>query len=206
MKLSSIMQRRFAAYIVFVPLLFMAGCVGPKIAGKVVGETYTSAQQDYSVPFPLSPSWGGRIRGDSTNDNDNGVTFMDDSGGRVSFYALQLSVLSGWSNSLQVESREKQLDSIVKKMYGGTSAIHFDPSIRGGTVSFLTLEKRPQRKNPAMVGVAAFIQRNQLYLVETDLSDATKFLNRNPADELEKWLEKRAIELVQTIQVTQKNN
>ena len=180
--------------------------MGPKIAGKVVGETYTSAQQDYSVPFPVDPGMGGRVVGDSTNDNDNGVTFQDDLGSRVSFYALPFDVNSDWAKSLQIEGREKPLNWFLGKLYGSSITIHYHPEIRDGTSSFLFVKNEPDRKDPMVkASAAAFIRGNRIYIAETDLPTATTILWKNQPDESEQkhdeWLENRAVELVQTIQI-----
>src|SRR5208282_4933216 len=110
------MRKLFIATTFLTVSIFITGCLGPKLTGKVVGETYISARQDYSIPFPVDPGMGGRVVGDSTNENDNGVTFVDDLGSRVSFYALPFDANTELAKSMQSEGREKNARLGFKKI------------------------------------------------------------------------------------------
>jgi hypothetical protein len=163
----------------------------------VSGNFYTSARGDFSVPFPVSPEVGGRV----VHDDAQSVTFHDNWGSKISFYSTPISPQSPMMTVLQKQGREKALDTLMIDLgrYGNDLALHFHPEILGGAVSFVYL-----RPVGPKTGVAAFIANDRVYLVETDLLPGVQLLSKDDEDAQkgrDEWLEKRAADLLQTIQV-----
>jgi len=116
----------------------------------------------------------------------------------VFMHCLSMQILN-WRNQCKAKDVKKTLDWVLRKFYASSITIHYHPDIRDGTSSFLFTKTEPNRTVKA--GVAVFIQGNRTYIVETDLADVTKALWRGTMEEQDQWLEKRALELVQTIQI-----
>ena len=91
------------------------------------------------------------------------------------------------------------LEEFVRRQYGDMPKIHYHALARDGTVSLIYLRPVGPR-----TGVAAFIHGQRVYVVETDLLPGVQMLaqgdERAQADYGE-WLEGRAVELAQSIQV-----
>ena len=175
----------------------MAGCVGPRIVGTFDGKTYTSAQQDYSVPMPQMAG-GDRI----TGDDERGVTFRDDFGSRVSFYSLPFppSLFRELTAALESGGNEMVLKMCFESLYGSATETHYHSEVLGGVMSCIYY-KQPDSTKTA---VAGFVHSKRVYLAEVGLPEATKFLTRDTDDaalrKQNEWLENRAVTLVQTIQ------
>jgi hypothetical protein len=184
--------------------LFWCGCVGPhdssprvakpRLVGKISGNSYTSAQGHFSVPFPVSPEVGGRV----LHDDAQSVTFYDNVGSRISFYSKPIGAKSPLMSVPQSEGRAKALETFMKEIYDDSIVPHYHPDVLDGTVSFIQLKLVGPK-----VGVATFIHQQRVYLVETDLIPGTEFVTKN--DEAsqqanDKWLENRAVELLQSVE------
>jgi len=176
--------------ILVLGILIVGGCAGPKLVGTFDGKTYTSAEKDYSVRIPVT-GMGGHIAGD----DERGVTFRDDMGMRVGFYSLKFKPGSQFQSTLQSAGHEQALDHYLKLLYHGVETMNYHADIRDGTMSFI-FAKDPGIKTSA----AAFIHSNRVYLVEFDLPAATKALWHGTEQEQNRWLEGKAVEILQTIQ------
>ena len=176
--------------------LLLCGCASaPRVVGSVHASTYTSRQGGFSVPFPVSPEVGGRIRIDDTNS----VTFCDNWGSRITFTGLGILGQSSMMTMLQTQGREKALSEFARRDYGDISAIHYHADVREGTISFIHL-----RPNSPKTAVAIFVHGHRLYVVETDLLPGVQLLAQNDEysqHEREKWLEGRAMALAQSMQI-----
>jgi hypothetical protein len=176
-------------------LLLSACAAQPPMTGAMRNGTYRSARGEFSVPCPVSPEVGGRIRSDSAQS----VTFVDNWGNRITFSSFGFNAQSSMRTVLQGQGREKALDEFVRRQYGDMAKIHYHALARDGTVSLVYL-----RPVGPCTGVAAFIRGQRIYVVETDLLPGVQMLavgdERAQADYAE-WLEGRAVELAQTIEV-----
>jgi hypothetical protein len=167
----------------------------PSISGAMRNGDYKSPQGAFSVPCPVSPEVGGRIK----SDTPQSVTFCDNWGNRITFSSFGFNAQSSMTSVLEAKGREKALDEFLRRQYGDRAPIHYHASAREGTVSLVYLRPVGPR-----TGVAAFIHGRRVYLVETDLLPGVQMLaqgdERAQADYGE-WLEGRAVELAQTIAV-----
>jgi hypothetical protein len=199
--------RRRAAVFVAVLSLMAGGCVGPPsdtpaqqaptphLAGKVVGNIYTSPEGHFSVPFPVSPEVGGRV----ISDDAESVTFHDNWGSKIGFSSGVIAPGSPMMYVLHSEGPERALEDYVTHRYGDLVVPHFHPDILGGAVSLVYL-----RPIGPKTGVAAFIQGGRVYLVETDLLPGVQLLSKDDEEgqeEKDGWLENRAVQLLQSIAV-----
>jgi hypothetical protein len=184
-----------ARHILCFGVVLLAGCAGPKIVGTFDGKTYTSVHQDYSVPMPQMAG-GDRISGD----DDNGVTFHDDFGSRISFYSLPFLPSDELTAALESGGNERVLKKCFEKLYGSATETHYHSEVLGGIMSCIYCKQSSSTKTSA----AGFVHSKHVYLVEVGLPEATKLLTKDAdADALRKqdqWLENRAVTLVQTIQ------
>lgn len=185
--------------------LLLGGCVSQNpsqprtkkvhLTGKIVGGSYVSRDGEFSVPIPVSPEVGGRV----LHDNPTSVTFFDNWGSRISFYSRAFSAQSQLVTPPQSEARERALGIFMKDIYGGTIVPHYHSDALDGAITFIFL--RPV--GPKM-GVATYIHKNRVYLVETDLLPGITVIapsdNKSEADR-DKWLENRALELLRTLEV-----
>jgi len=195
------MRQTVARQVIFFGVaVLVAGCVGPGILGPGIvgtfdGKTYTSANQDYSVPMP-EMAGGDRIAGD----DDHGVTFIDDFGSRVSFYSLPF--LPGGQLTVALESggNEKALKKCFENIYGSATTTRYHSEMLSGTLSCIFYKPPDSTKTAA----AGFVHSKHVYVVEVGLPEATKALTRHADDaamrKQDEWLENRAVALVQTIQ------
>jgi hypothetical protein len=197
-------RSRVSFLIIAIAILcvLLSGCVGshpykphvskPHLVGRVYGNTYTSSQGHFSVPFPVSPEVGGRIIGD----NAMSVTFVDDRGSKISFYSREFNAQSPLMAAPQSDARDAALERFMKDIYGESIETHYRSDVLDGTLSFVYF--RPT----ARTGVATFIHQQRIYLVETDLLPGLEFLSKND-DASEKanndWLEGHAVELLQAL-------
>jgi len=176
--------------------LLLCGCASThRVVGSVHATTYTSEQGGFSVPFPVSPEVGGRIR----TDDAKSVTFCDNWGSRVTFTGLAILEHSSMTTMLATQGREKAMSEFARREYGSLTAIHYHADVREGTITFIYL-----RPNSPKTAVAIFIHGPQLYLVETDLLPGVQLLAQNDEKsqvERETWLEGRALALAQSMEV-----
>ena len=189
------MRHIFARHILFCGVVLLAGCASPKIVGTFDGKTYTSVHQDYSVPMPQMAG-GDRISGD----DDNGVTFHDDFGSRVSFYSLPFLPSGELTVALESGGNEQALKKCFGNLYGSATETHYHSEVLGGIMSCIYY-KPP---NSTKTAVAGFVHSKHVYLVEVGLPEATRYLTKNADNaalrKQNEWLESRAVTLVQTIQ------
>ncbi len=184
-----------------VILSLFCGCAGPHnarphLVGRISGNSYTSPQGHFSVPFPVIPELGGRV----IRDNAQSVTFHDDRGGRISFYSRPIAARSPMMSVLQTNGQEKALATLTTDIYGNSIVPHYHPDVRDGTISFVYFQ--PAR--PTKTGVAAFINQQRVYLVETDLLPGVQALSSNDQatqDAQDEWLENHAVELLRTMDI-----
>jgi hypothetical protein len=185
--------------------LFWCGCVGPHnasshpasphLVGRIFGNSYTSAQGHFSVPFPVSPEVGGCV----IRDDAQSVTFHDNWGSKISFYSKPISPQSPMISVPQSEARGKALETFMKDIYGDAIAPHYHPDVLEGTVSFVYLKPVGPK-----TGVATCIHQQRVYLVETDLLPGVQLLSKeDDASEQarDEWLENRAMELLRSIEI-----
>jgi hypothetical protein len=176
--------------------LLLAGCATSQhLAGTVHGLDYTSAQGEFSVPFPVSSEVGGRI----LKDTPERVTFSDNWGSRITFLSAPFAAHSSMTAMLETQGREKALSEFARRIYGDLTAIHYHPEALGGAISFIYL-----RPAAAKTGVAAFLHGRRLYLVETDMLPGVQLLALNDEQsqrDREAWLESRAVALAQSMAV-----
>jgi hypothetical protein len=97
--------------------------------------------------------------------------------------------------ALNTGGHQPALELYLKLLYHGVEQLNYHPDICDGTTS-LFISKDGVNKTSA----AAFIHNNRIYLVEFDLPTATKTLWHGTEQEQIQWLEKKSIELAQTIQ------
>jgi hypothetical protein len=176
--------------------LLLCGCATTqRLSGTVTGPTYTSSKGDFSVPFPVSSEVGGRV----LSDGPNSVTFHDNWGSRVTFSSATFSSQSSMMSILQSKGRERALTEFAKRQYGSEIDVHYHPDARDGVISFIFL-----RPVGPKTGVAMFVHGERLYVVETDMLPGVQLLaqndERSQADR-EVWLEGRAVELAQSMNV-----
>ncbi|MGA2176261.1 MAG: hypothetical protein ABSH38_14895 [Verrucomicrobiota bacterium] len=176
--------------------LLLAACAAqPRLSGTIRGSTYTSARGEFSVGFPVSAEVGGRIASDTAES----VTFRDNWGSRITYSSVVFTAQSSMMSMLEGQGREKALDEFVRRQFGDVGKIHYHAPAREGTVSFIYL-----RPVGPKTGVAAFIQGRRIYVVETDLLPGVQMLaqgDERSQSEREEWLENRAVELAQSIEV-----
>ncbi len=183
-----------------VILSLHCGCAGPHhasphIVGRISGNSYTSPQGHFSVPFPVSPEVGGRV----IRDDAQSVTFYDNWGSKISFYSKPISAQSPMISVPQSEARGKALGTFMKDIYGDSIVPHYHPDVLEGTISFIYLKPVGPK-----TGVATFIRQQRVYLVETDFLPGVQLLSNNDdASEQarEEWLENRAVELLRSIEI-----
>jgi hypothetical protein len=176
-------------------LLLSACATQPSISGEMRNGTYRSAQGHFSVACPVSPEVGGRIKSDSPRS----VTFGDNWGNRITFSSFDFSAQSSMTSVLETQGREQALDGLMRRQYGDMTKIHYHASAREGTVSLVYLRPVGPR-----TGVAAFIHGGRVYVVETDLLPGVQMLaqgDERAQIEYGEWLEGRAVELAQTIEI-----
>ena len=177
-------------------VLAFGGCAStPHLTGSVNGSTYTSAQGGFSVPFPVSPEVGGRIKADSPR----GVSFVDNWGSRIAFQERDVLAQSSMMTMLKSQGREKALSEFARREYGDLITVHYHPEVRGGTISFIYL--RPVSPKTA---VAICLVDRRLFLVETDMLPGVQLLaqgDEQSQHDREMWLESRALALAQSIEV-----
>jgi hypothetical protein len=197
---------RILSLVIFsLAALLWCGCVGPRgaspheasphLVGRISGNSYTSSWGHFSVPFPVSPEVGGRI----IRDDSQSVTFHDNWGSKISFYSKSFNVQSPLMSVPQSEGRAKALETFMKDIYGNSIVPHYHPDVLDGTISFIYLKPVGPK-----TGVAAFINRNRVYLVETDLLPGVQMLSKEDDESQqarEEWLENRAVELLQSIEI-----
>ena len=181
--------------------LLWCGCAGshntssPHIAGRVSGNSYTSPQGGFSVSYPVSPEVGGRI----IRDDAQSVTFHDNWGSKISFYSKPIGAQSPLMSVPQSEGRTKALETFMKEIYGDSIVTHSHPDVLDGTTSFIWLKPVGPK-----TGVAAFIDQNRVYLVETDILPGVQLLSKTDEESQQagdKWLENRAIELLRSMDI-----
>ena len=188
--------------LVIFPLAAMlwCGCAGPHethphIVGKISGNSYTSPQGHFSVPYPVSPEVGGRV----IRDDAQSVTFHDNWGSKISFYSRPFNPQSPMMSALRTQGREKALDTLAKDIYGDSISPTYHSEVREGAISFIYLKPIGPK-----TGVAAFVYQNRVFLVETDLLPAVQLLSKedDESDEArDKWLENRALDLLRSIEI-----
>ena len=176
--------------------LLLSACVSePSLSGTLRNGTYKSAAGKFSVPAPVSPEVGGRVK----SDGPQSVTFTDNWGNRITFSSFAFNGQSSMEVVLKTEGREKALEGFMRREYGDSAKVHYHPSARNGTASLGYLRPVGPR-----TGVAAFISGLRVYVVETDLLPGVQMLaqgdERAQADYGD-WLEGRAVELAQSIEV-----
>lgn len=190
----------FSSLIIFPLVILLCGCAGPHeshphLVGKILGNSYTSPQGHFSVPYPVSPEVGGRI----IRDDAQSVTFHDNWGSKIGFYSKSFNAQSPMTSVLQTQGREKALDTLAMDIYGNSIALHYHPDVRDGAISFIYLKPVGPK-----TGVAAFIYQTRVYLVETDLLPAVQLLSKDDEESQKArdiWLENRALELLQSIEI-----
>jgi hypothetical protein len=176
--------------------LFLSACAtGPSLSGTLRNGAYKSAEGKFSVPIPVSPEVGGRVK----SDTPQSVTFTDNWGNRITFSSFAFNAQSSMEAALRTDGREKALEEFIRRQYGTLPKMHYHPSARGGVVSLVYLRPVGPR-----TGVAAFISGHRVYVVETDLLPGVQMLaqgdERAQADDID-FLEGRAVELAQTMEV-----
>lgn len=192
---------RHLSFVVLSSLsLLWCGCASPgqaspHIVGRITGNSYTSPQGHFSVPFPVSPEVGGRV----VRDDEQSVTFYDNWGSKISFYSRPFDARSPMMSAPQSEARARALETFMKDIYGASIVPHYHPDVLEGTISFIYLK-------PVMpkTGVATFIHQKRVYLVETDFLPGVQLLSKtDDASEQarDEWLENRAVELLRSIEI-----
>ena len=175
--------------------LWLGGCATPhRLAGTVHGSTYFSAEGGFSVPFPVSPEVGGRVK----NDEAETVTFVDNWGSRITFSGLAIAAHSSIVSVLAKDGKEKALSEFAERQYSDLITVHYHPELRDGMISFIYL-----RPNSPSTAVAIFIHDSRLYAVETDILPGVQLLAQNDQKSQvarETWLEGRATALAQSIE------
>jgi hypothetical protein len=195
------MSRVFSLGMVLLACVAGNGCFSadstphPHITGHVKGNSYASTGGHFTVPFPVSPEVGGRI----IHDTAESVTFHDNWGSKISFYSKPLNAESPMLKIYKTEGPEKALNTLLKEIYGDVSVIHFRPAVRGGASVFIYIKPVGPK-----TGVAACVQGERVYLVETDFLPGVRLISKNDSDSevaRDEWLEDRAVQLLETIQV-----
>jgi hypothetical protein len=156
---------------------------------------YISAQGGFAVPFPVSAEVGGRILSDSTQS----VTFRDNWGSHITFSSQAILEHSPIMSMLEQQGREKALSEIARREFGDSITVHYHPDVRGGLISFIYL-----RPASPKTGVAIFMQGRRLFQAETDMLPGVELLaqsDEKSEHDRETWLEGRAVELAQSIEV-----
>ncbi|MGP8201910.1 MAG: hypothetical protein ACLQU4_20660 [Limisphaerales bacterium] len=187
-----------------LPLLW-CGCAGQHradlhpaashLAGRVSGNSYTSSQGHFTVPFPVSHEVGGRI----IHDDAQSVTFYDNWGSKISFYSRAFNAQSPLVTPPRSEARGKALETFMKDIYGDSIVTHYRPDALDGALSFIYLKPVSPK-----TGVATFISQERVYLVETDFLPGMQLLSNNDdasEEARDQWLEKRAVDLLRSIEV-----
>ena len=185
--------------------LLGGGCVGPRnsspresaphLVGRISGTSYVSLHGDFTVPFPVSAEVGGRI----LHDDPQSVTFHDNWGSKISFYSRSFNAQSPMMSALRTKGREQALGIFMKDIYGDLIVPHYHADVRNGTISFVY--RKPVGPE---TGVAAFINGQRVYLVETDILPGVQLLANNDdtsAKARDDWLENRAVELLRSIEI-----
>jgi hypothetical protein len=176
--------------------LLLCGCATSRhLAGTVSGPNYISAQGGFSVSFPVSAEVGGRV----LSDTPQSVTFGDNWGNRITFSSRPFEARSSMMTMLETQGREKALSEFARQAYGNLITIHYHPEAREGAISFIVL-----RPVGPKTGVAAFLHGRRVYVVETDLLPGVQLLAQSDEQsqlDQEAWLEKRAVELAQSLEV-----
>jgi hypothetical protein len=163
------------------------------VVGKISGNNYTSPQGGFTVTFPVTPEFGGRI----VHDDALSVTFHDNRGIRVTFYSRQFNAQSPMMAVLRKDGRRKALEILAKDIYGENVETHYLPDWRGGMISFTYA--KPVETTTA---VAMFIAENRVFVAETDLPPGVQFLSKqDDAPALNARLEKSAVELARSMDV-----
>jgi hypothetical protein len=204
-RMSKVTKDHSSSVIFLFAALLWCGCASPQntrpreasphLVGRIVGNSYTSSQGEFSVPFPVSREVGGRI----IRDDAQSVTFHDNWGSRISFYSKPFNAQSPIVSVLQTQGREQALTTLTKDIYGDMIVPHYHPDVLDGTISFIYLKPVGPK-----VGVAAFIHQSRVYLVETDLLPGVQLLaNNDDASQQarDEWLENRAVQLLQSIEI-----
>jgi hypothetical protein len=184
--------------------LFWCGCVSqrnatphpaaPHLVGRISGNSYTSSEGHFTVPFPVSAEQHGRV----IRDDAQSVTFYDDWGNKISFYSKPISPRSPLITPPQSEARGKALETLMRDIYGNAIVTHYHPEVLDGTLSFIF----PRLVGPK-TGVATFVARQRVYLVETDYLPGMQLLSNNDeaADQAQnRWLENRATDLLRSME------
>lgn len=167
----------------------------PRLSGRVTGNFYTSSDGHFSVPIPVSPEVGGRV----AEDTAQSVLFRDNWGDRISFSSTVILPQSPMMSIMQTKGREAALEDLMKTIYNNLIVTHYHPDVRDGAVSFIYLKPVGPK-----TGVAAFVHQDRVYLVETDLMPGVQLLSKideQSEEARDKWLENRAVELLQTVEV-----
>ena len=176
--------------------LGLSGCASaPPLAGTVSGRTYTSSQGQFSVSFPVSPEVGGRV----ISDGPESVTFHDNWGSSITFSSAAFKSQSSMMSILQSQGRERALTEFAKRQYGDDIVVHYHPTTRDGTISFIFVRPVGPKR-----GVAMFVNGGRVYLAETDMLPGVQLLAQNDdQSQLDRlvWLEARAVELAQSMDV-----
>ncbi|HZM04536.1 MAG TPA: hypothetical protein VFC44_16145 [Candidatus Saccharimonadales bacterium] len=176
-------------------VLLACGCASLRLSGSVSGGEYTSAQGNFSVPFPVSPEVGGRVR----RDNAESVSFRDNWGSQISFYSAAFNAQSSMTSVLRAQGRAQALEAFAKAEYGDLIVPHYHPEIREGAISFIFLKPVGPK-----TGVAAFLSGDRIYWVATDLLPGVQLLAQTDEAsqrDRETWLENRALSLLQTMKI-----
>ncbi len=175
-------------------LLLCACASSPRLAGSVHRSTYISSEGGFSVPFPVSPEVGGRVKSDDAET----VTFVDNWGSRITFSGLAIAAHSSIVSVMAKDGREKALSEFARRQYSDLITVHYHPELRDGMISFIYL-----RPNSPKTAVAIFMSGSRLYLVETDMLPGVQLLAQNDLSSQsarETWLEGRATALAQSIE------
>ena len=177
-------------------MLLLSACeTQAPLSGTMRNGTYKSSQGQFSVSAPVSPEVGGRVK----SDGPQSVTFTDNWGNRITFSSFAFNAQSSLETVLKTEGREKALDGFMRRQYGDMAKIHYHPAARNGAASLVYLRPVGPR-----TGVAAFISGLRVYVVETDLLPGVQMLaqgDERAQNDYGEWLENRAVELAQTIEV-----
>jgi len=165
----------------------------PRLVGRVSGNVYISAHGGFAVTFPVSREYGGH----PAADDEQGVTFRDRLGNRISFSSREFAPESQMMAVMRTKGRDQALEILVKDIYGDGITPHYHAELRGGMLSFIYLKPLATR-----TGVAAFVHQNRVFVVETDLPPGVEFLSKQDDEgALDERLERNAVALAQSIEL-----
>lgn len=186
------------------------------LAGTIKNKIYTPSAARYTVPVPVSKSFGGR-----TQDDLYGVSFTDDFSKLFRIEVLPMPEAE-MEQIKQVE-RKLYLESILKGMYlpntilkvfptstithqnwypnSSGGSLYVEVAMPEGSIGIPSINGAPPKRIDAERGILLFITGNDLCVVSTSLSMIRKSGETTP-DRIKRMrpiLEKNTVDFMKTI-------